>query len=83
MDIHYLDNASTTKPCSEAVEMVVKCLTIDYGNPSSLHKMGLNAQIHMDNARKSIAKAIGCNSTDSIIFTSGATESSNIYTRNI
>lgn len=78
MDIHYLDNASTTKPCSEAVEMVVKCLTIDYGNPSSLHKMGLNAQIHMDNTRKSIAKAIGCNSTDSIIFTSGATESSNI-----
>lgn len=78
MNVHYLDNASTTKPCLEAVETVIKCLTIDYGNPSSLHRMGLNAQTYMDNARKNIAKAIGCNTIDSILFTSGATESSNI-----
>ncbi|MGN1411330.1 MAG: cysteine desulfurase family protein [Oscillospiraceae bacterium] len=76
-DIHYLDNASTTKPLNEVVEVVNRCLTQDFGNPSSLHRMGLNAQIYMDNARKSIAKALGC-TTDSIFFTSGATESSNI-----
>lgn len=77
MDIHYLDNASTTKPSPEVVDTMVKCLTEDYGNPSSLHKMGLNAQLYMDNARKIIAKAIGC-TYDNILFTSGATESSNI-----
>lgn len=74
---HYLDNASTTKPCVEAVDAVVRCLTEDYGNPSSLHAMGLNAQRHMDHARESVAKALGC-TKDSIVFTSGATESSNI-----
>ncbi len=78
MEVHYLDNASTTKPCAEAVETIIRCLTTDYGNPSSLHKMGLNAQLYMDNARKSIAKVLGCNNVDSILFTSGATESSNI-----
>ncbi|MCC8069366.1 MAG: cysteine desulfurase [Ruminococcus sp.] len=78
MEVHYLDNASTTKPCAEAVETIIRCLTTDYGNPSSLHKMGLNAQLYMDNARKTIAKVLGCNNVDSILFTSGATESSNI-----
>ncbi|MCD7800326.1 MAG: cysteine desulfurase [Ruminococcus sp.] len=78
MEVHYLDNASTTKPCAEAVETIIRCLTTDYGNPSSLHKMGLNAQLYMDNARKNIAKVLGCNNVDSILFTSGATESSNI-----
>mgnify|MGYP004463288039 FL=1 len=77
MNIHYLDNASTTKPAPQVVDTVVKCLTTDYGNPSSLHKMGLNAQLYMDNARKSIAKAICC-TPENIVFTSGATESSNI-----
>lgn len=76
-NIHYLDNASTTKPLDEVVEVVNRCLTVDFGNPSSLHKMGLNAQLHMDSARKSIAKALGC-TIDNIFFTSGATESSNI-----
>jgi len=78
MEVHYLDNASNNKPCAEAVETIIRCLTTDYGNPSSLHKMGLNAQLYMDNARKSIAKVLGCNNVDSILFTSGATESSNI-----
>lgn len=76
-NVHYLDNASTTKPLDEVVKVVNKCLTQDFGNPSSLHRMGLNAQIYMDNSRKSIAKALGC-TIDNIFFTSGATESSNI-----
>lgn len=73
----YLDNAATTKPCREAVKAVTDCMTENYGNPSSLHTMGLNAQLAADNVRKIIAKAIaadpGC-----IYFTSGATESNNL-----
>ena len=44
----YLDNAATTKPCREAVNAVAECLTENYGNPSSLHKKGLEAQLAVD-----------------------------------
>ena len=55
----YLDNAATTKPCPEAVEAVVSAMTVNYGNPSSLHRAGLNAQLTVDGARKAIADSIG------------------------
>lgn len=76
----YLDNAATTKPCTEAVEAAVAAMTRNYGNPSSLHRMGLNAQLVVDSARKSIADALGCD-TGCIYFTSGATESNNLAIR--
>lgn len=76
----YLDNAATTKPCKEAAEAVMVALTENYGNPSSLHKMGLNAQLAVDAARKSIASALGCE-PECIYFTSGATESNNLAIR--
>ncbi|MDE6103634.1 MAG: cysteine desulfurase, partial [Oscillospiraceae bacterium] len=73
----YLDNAATTKPCREAVKAVTDCMTENYGNPSSLHIMGLNAQLAADNVRKIIAKAIAADPA-CIYFTSGATESNNL-----
>lgn len=76
----YLDNAATTKPCREAVEAIYGAITENYGNPSSLHKMGLNAQLAVDAARKIIADALGCGS-ECIYFTSGATESNNLALR--
>lgn len=76
----YLDNAATTKPCAEAVEAITETLTANYGNPSSLHKMGLSAQLAVDKARKTIADALGCES-GCIYFTSGATESNNLALR--
>jgi cysteine desulfurase len=76
----YLDNAATTKPCCEAVEAVNYALTEAYGNPSSLHKMGLNAQLIVDKTRKAIGNAIGCE-PGCIFFTSGATESNNLAIR--
>lgn len=76
----YLDNAATTKPCEAAVAAVTKMLTENFGNPSSLHRAGLDAQLAMDNARKIIASALGADSAN-IIFTSGATESSNLAIR--
>ena len=76
----YLDNAATTKPCEEAVEAVSYALRECYGNPSSLHSFGLKAQLMVDDARKNIASALGCEA-DCIYFTSGATESSNLAIR--
>lgn len=73
----YLDNASTTKPCEEAVNAVVRCATENYGNPSSLHKIGLEAEMEVRQARKTIAKALGCDA-ERLLFTSGATESNNL-----
>lgn len=78
----YLDNAATTKPCNEAIEAIAAALTENYGNPSSLHRMGLNAQLSVDRARRSIADALGCDS-ECILFTSGATESNNLALRGV
>lgn len=76
----YLDNAATTKPCPEAVQAMLEAVTDNFGNPSSLHRAGLNAQLAMDRARKIIADSLGAE-PDNIIFTSGATESNNLALR--
>lgn len=76
----YLDNAATTKPSQAVIDAVTHCMQEVYGNPSSLHRMGLDAQLLMDDARKTIASAIGCDA-GCILFTSGATESSNLALR--
>ena len=78
----YLDNAATTKPCGEAVSAAVDAMTENYGNPSSLHRAGLDAQLAVDKAREAIAASIGADSSE-IYFTSGATESNNLALRGI
>jgi cysteine desulfurase len=74
-NVIYLDNAATTKPCKEAAEAVMKGLEC-FGNPSSLHSLGLEAETLVSEQRQVIADAIGCLPKE-IYFTSGATESSN------
>lgn len=76
----YLDNAATTKPCAECIEAVTAALTENYGNPSSLHRKGLDAQLVVDRARKAIADSLGTE-PNCITFTSGATESNNLAVR--
>ena len=76
----YLDNAATTKPCEEAAAAAVEAMTDKYGNPSSLHRAGLAAQLLMDGARKTIADSVGADS-GCIYFTSGATECNNLALR--
>ena len=73
----YLDNCATTKPRKEVVEVMVKALTEDFGNPSSLHSLGFSAEKKVEEARKNIAKLINAN-TDEVYFTSGGTEDNNI-----
>ena len=75
----YLDSCATTPVCDAAVEAVVSAMTKDYGNPSSLHNMGIAAEKILTLAREKIANALGaCVKPNEIIFTSGATESNNI-----
>ncbi len=76
----YLDNAATTKPCDEAVAAAVDAMTVNFGNPSSLHRAGLDAQLIVDKSRKIIADSLGT-SPETIFFTSGATESNNLALR--
>ncbi|QXM06317.1 cysteine desulfurase family protein [Crassaminicella indica] len=72
----YLDNSATTKPNKEVVDMMLKGLIDYYGNPSSLHRKGVEVERLMKSARKQLAKALGA-SEQEIIFTSGGTESNN------
>lgn len=72
----YLDNSATTRPCIEAVDATVNAMTVLWGNPSSLHGNGLEAQTLLDSCRDRVAAKFHCKS-DEIFFTSGGTESNN------
>lgn len=72
----YLDNAATTKPCKEAVQAVNLCMEGCFGNPSSLHKMGIEAEKVLTEAKKTLLSRL--NKEGEIYFTSGATESNNL-----
>lgn len=76
-DFVYLDNSATTKPCDRAVSYMTECAKNNWGNPSSLHICGINAEVAVENARQTAAKLLGV-SEDEIYFTSGGTESNNI-----
>ena len=73
----YLDNSATTKPCDECVSAIMNMLTDNFGNPSSLHNLGINAMKEIILARGAIADSLGVDK-DEIIFTSGATEANNM-----
>ncbi len=73
----YLDNSATTRVDREVAEVMMRVMTEDYGNPSSLHRMGLNAEKELSLARKQVARVFGA-ADDEIIFTSGGTESDNM-----
>ncbi|MCM1286307.1 MAG: cysteine desulfurase [Acetobacter sp.] len=75
--IAYLDNSATTKPCEEAVSAINKMLTESWGNPSSLHALGIQAAKEIITARTAIAESLGV-SKEEIIFTSGGTEANNL-----
>lgn len=72
----YLDNSATTSVSKAAAEDVLFMMRECYGNPSSLHKKGLEAQLKLTAAQKQIASALGARA-DEIFFTSGGTEANN------
>lgn len=73
----YLDNSATTPVCREAADEIMKAVTALYGNPSSLHEKGFEAEGMLKNARKNVAKAVCCDE-ERLFFTSGGTEANNL-----
>ena len=73
----YLDNSATTKVYTKAAEAAFKVMTEIYGNPSSLHMKGVEAEKVLEEARKEVANALGGN-PDGLYFTSGGTEANNL-----
>ncbi len=72
----YLDNSATTKPYSAVTDKMVEYMKEDFGNPSSLHRLGISAEKAVKSARKSVAEALTVRE-DELIFTSGGTEADN------
>jgi len=73
---HYLDNAATTCVCREAAEAALKAMTVYYGNPSSTHTKGREANKELIKYRKTISDALGCK-PEELVFTSCGSESDN------
>lgn len=73
----YLDNSATTKPTLEVIAAINRAYSEYYGNPSSLHRKGLEAERVLSQARRELASAIGA-VPEEIYFTSGGTESNNL-----
>ena len=74
--MHYLDNSATTRVSKTAADKAYEIMTEIYGNPSSLHLMGMNAEKELELARKRVSAALGATSEE-LFFTSGGTEANN------
>ena len=73
----YLDNAATTSVFPEVGSIMLKVMEEDYGNPSSKHTRGMEAERYITNAAEDIASLLKCQAKE-IIFTSGGTEANNM-----
>lgn len=72
----YLDNSATTKPCAEAVQAAKEAMETCWGNPSSLHDLGIAAERTLRTARQQVSAALGCEA-ERVFFTAGGTEADN------
>ena len=73
----YLDNSATTKICDEALEKYIEASRGCYGNPSSLHSLGFEAEKLLNNARGEICASLGARGM-TVIFTASGTEANNL-----
>ena len=73
----YLDNSATTRVFPQVAELMTKIMCEDYGNPSSLHLKGVQAEQYLRRARETLAKILKVDEKE-IYFTSGGTESDNM-----
>lgn len=78
----YLDNAATTPTRSEVIERMNEVMRDAWGNPSSVHAVGMRAKEVLEESRATIAGALGVEPGE-VYFTSGATESNNLAVRGV
>lgn len=76
----YLDNSATTRCTKSVAQVMTEVMCGAYGNPSSLHHKGVEAERYVREARETIAKTLKCTPKE-IFFTSGGTESDNLAIR--
>ena len=76
----YLDNSATTRPYDQVTNKVAQVMKENYGNPSSLHRLGIAAEREVKAAREAIADTLRA-APGEIYFTSGGTESNNLAIR--
>ncbi|MCR5824026.1 MAG: cysteine desulfurase [Lachnospiraceae bacterium] len=75
--IAYLDNAATTKASENVYNKMSSVFLTDFGNPSSMHKLGMDAEMYIKESKDVISKILKCEASE-IVFTSGGTESNNM-----
>lgn len=73
----YLDNSATTKCLPSVAQLMTKIMCEEYGNPSSMHRKGVESEKYVRYAKETIAKCLKVQEKE-ILFTSGGTESDNI-----
>lgn len=78
----FLDHAATTPADPRVVEAMLPYFSESFGNPSSIHSLGLETRTAVAEAREKVARLIGA-SGDEIIFTSGGTESDNLAIKGV
>ncbi len=78
----YFDNSATTRVDPEVADLVYQVMTKAYGNPSSLHKKGMEAEKLLKTARRQVAVSLGVEAEE-IFFTSGGTEGDNLALQGI
>ena len=78
----YFDNSATTKMCEEAIEAVTSGMREYFGNPSSLHNLGLKSEKKLRECREILAKTINA-SENEIYFNAGGTEGNNLILKGI
>jgi len=76
MEIIYFDNSATTKPLRKVIDEVDCCMEKYFANPSSAHRLGLEAEKRASAARQQVAELIGAQPKE-IVFTSGGSEANN------
>jgi len=81
MDI-YFDNGATTKPYDEVIDEVSAAMKDFFGNPSSLHKLGIKSEKRLNEAREYLSSTINA-SKDEIYFTSGGSETNNLMLKGL
>ena len=74
----YLDNSATTKTRKEALNKYVEVSENCFGNPSSLHAMGLSAEKELDAARKTVLETLGDRGQSSVVFVASGSEANNL-----
>jgi len=74
----YVDHLATTPVCDEAIEAMMPYFKEKFGNPTSLHEMGIEAKKAINRAREQVAQLLNVSNPEDMVFTSGAIEANNL-----